>query len=568
MVNRSMRMHGALLLTMASWLVVADNAHARFTIGDEDSGLEISGEIFNFTEIRLHDRRSGPIYQLQTDGGTLFDPRPFLGTDSDKKYERVNAMRTELTLEMTYRGIPHVTPVVRLRPYFDFAFPIDDRSYSDIGRFWKTNMSAGLHDEWDPLVREAFVDANFHPFFVRAGRQIVTWGRSDGVVVLDQVNPRNFRNPLTFEQERFMIPQWMINTTFDFSSYDWMPGGNEKELQVIWNLNYLPSRFPGFRSSEAGQNSWMLNVVDFADQIIQTGDALFGSTNYFDDDRYEGSGSFLSDTELFVRWRGTVGEGLGPLSNFTYSLHFAHLYNDVPTYELKERADFGFAFPIATARAAGGGIDFTKHRYQMYGFSFDKALTFLPGQFEGTVLRGEVAYNRGDRFYEADFNLRRADNLTYLIGLDQYLYLMPRSWGGPWFVSAQFWQDWILREPGRGKFTKLGSVACENTKNCGDKGYIIGGEYNLFNGMRSQHRSIVTLYMFNDFLPGKTLRVEMFGLQEIEQKGTWFRFVLGYNFTSEFSARVGTNIIFGEKDAFIGQFNANDVVFSELKYTF
>lgn len=568
MVGRLKRTRRAVLFTLAGAWIASGDAQARFTIGDEDNGLEISGEIFNFTEIRYHGRSEGRQFELNIDGvpGATFTPI-LADPDNLKKYERLNAMRTEITLELTYRGIPHVTPVVRLRPYYDAAYPIEDRNYDAIGKYWKTNLSSGLHDEWDPLVREAFVDLNFHPLFVRAGRQIVTWGRSDGVVVLDVVSPRNFRNPLTFEQERFMIPQWMINTTMDFSQYDWMPGGTEKELQIIWNLNYQPSRFPGFRSSETGQHSWGLNVVDLADQIVQTSEALFGPS-FFDDDRYEGSGGFLTDTEIFARWRGTVGQGLGPLSDFTYSFHFAHLYNDVPHYELKDRADFGFAFPIATAREAGGGIDFTKHRYQMYGFSFDKALTMLPGPFEGTVLRGELAYNRGDRFYDPSFHLRRADNITYLIGLDQYLYLMPRSWGGPWFVSFQFWQDWILRGADSGKFTKIGSDSCNRTKNCGDDGYVIGGAFDLFNGMRSEHRSIFTLYMFNDFLPGKTLRVELFGLQEVEQKGTWFRFVVGYNFTSQFSARLGTNVIFGEKDAFIGQFGKNDVVFSELKYTF
>lgn len=556
---------GLLALT-AMLAAVPQEAAARITIGGED-GLEISGEIFNFTEIRLGERDAGPTYNLFAAPGVIAVPgEPF---SRQQKYERVSAMRTELTLEMVYRGIPHVTPVVRLRPYYDASYPIEDREYDDIGRFWKTNFVEGMHDEWDPLFREVFADFNFHPLFVRAGRQIVTWGRSDGVVVLDVVNPRNFRNPLTFEQERFMIPQWMINTTLDFSSYDWMPGGSEKELQVIWNLNYLPSRFPGFRSSEEGQNSWTLNVVDFANQVINTSDALFGSTNFFDDDNYEGSGSFLTDTELFVKWRGTVSKGLGPLNNFTYSFHFAHLYNDVPTYELQDRIDLGLAIDIAGPRAAGGGIDFTKHRYQMYGFSFDKALEFLPGQFQGTVLRGELAYNRGDRFYEPDLNLRRSDQVTYLIGLDQYLYLMPRSWvETPWFVSFQFWQDWILRDAGRGRYTNLGTPACEGTPGCGDKGYIIGGEYDLFNGLRDQRRSIVTLYMFNDFLPGKTLRVELFGLHEFEKEGTWFRFVVGYNFTSNLSARLGTNVIFGNRDSFIGQFDQQDVVFSELKFTF
>lgn len=560
---RRMGLYGLLAAAFA-WPGPAEARIVLFGDGD-DRGLEISGELFNYTELRFDGPKPGRAYKLWANDGSVLDGRNFSNQD---EYDNLNAMRTELLIEMTYRGIPHVTPVLRLRPYYDAMFAIEDKSYSNLGKYWSTNMNDGLNDDWDPLIREAFVDFNYHPFFVRAGRQIVTWGRSDGVVVLDQVTPRNFRNPLTFEQERFMIPQWMINATMDFSSYDWMPGGTQKELQLIWNLEYLPSRFPGFTPKEEGQHPWTLNVVDFADQVINTSDVLFASDDFFDNDAYK-DGDWWHNTEFFARWRATVGEGFGPISDFTYSFHYGYLYNDIPFYELQDRIDAGFAINIAGPRAAGGGIDFNKYRYHMVGASMDKALLFLPGQLEGTVLRGEVAYNIGDRFYEPDLGLRRADNITYLIGLDQYLYLTPRSWvETPWFVSFQFWQDWILRKPGRGKATNLDSVACELQPGCGDRGYIIGGEWNLFNGLRDQHRSIVTLYMFNDFLPGKTLRVEIFGLHEFEQKGSWLRFVLGYNFTNNFSGRVGTNILFGDNDAFIGQFKGNDVVFTELKLTF
>ena len=57
-----------------------------------------------------------------------------------------------------------------------------------------------------------------------------------------------------------------------------------------------------------------------------------------------------------------------------------------------------------------------------WGASFDKALEFLPGQLAGTVMRGEIAYNFGLRQYEPDLETLKADSVTALIGLDQYLY--------------------------------------------------------------------------------------------------------------------------------------------------
>ncbi len=568
MKNESRRMIAVLVAVVMTAMGWSGAISARTVIGD----LEINGEVFVYTEFRW-GRDDGPEeFSLAVAPGVFLGPDAFPavdGTPNRDRYDTLTAFRTELLLEFVYHGIPHVTPVLKLRPYYDAMFDINDKDHA-ISKSWETNFRNGLNDDWDPLVREAYLDINFHPLWVRAGRQIVTWGRSDGVSVLDVVTPRNFRNPLTFEQERFMIPQWMVNTKYDLSGVDWIPGGIQKELQIIWNLDYLPARFPGFNPEEEGRHPWTLGVVDFADQIINVSKGLFGEPHFFNDNDWH-KGDVFDKSEIFVRWRARTGEGLGPFSDMTYSIHYAYLFEDIPFYELGDRIPAGFAFDIAGPRAIGGGIDFERHRYQLAGLSFDKALMFLPGQFQGTVLRAEAAYNFGNKFYEPDLATVRANNLTTLLGLDQYLYIGPKSFiKTPWFVSFQYWRDEILRDPGPGLHTNLGSVACAAQPGCGREGYIIGGETNGFNGLRDQSRNVLTLFMFNDFLPGKTLHVELFGLQELgsRQKATWVRGVVGYALNSKMSARVGINVIGGRRSSFFGEFQSNDSAFMELKYTF
>ena len=554
-------------MTFAAW---SGGTSARIQLTEN---LEISGEVFVLTELNFASSPgSGPArFNLATPAPGMFFPPEFVTASNGDRHDTLSAFRTELLIEMVYTGIDHITPVVKLRPYFDGMFDINDKDNS-ISKFWKTNVRSGLNDKWDPLVREAFLDFSYHPINIRAGRQIVTWGRSDGVTVLDVVTPRNFRNPLTFEQERFMIPQWMINAKVDLSRFDWLPGGSvSKELQIVWNLDYRPSRFPGFKSKEEGQHPWTLGVVDFANQIIRVSEGLFGEAGtFFNDDEWD-KGNAWDKSEIFVRWKGRTGSDVSFLSDMTYSIHYAYLFEDVPFYELQARGDFGFAFPIARARATGGGIDFERHRYQIAGLSFDKALMFLPGQFQGTVLRGEVAYNIGNKVYEPDFALRTANSVQTLVGLDQYLYIGPTTFiKTPWFTSFQYWHDEILRDPGPGKLTKLGTPECLAQPGCGQDGYIIGGETNMFNGLRNRARNVITLFMFNEFLPGKTLRVELFGLHEFSdrQRSTWLRGVLGYVWNSRMSSRVGINFVTGERDAFFGQFEQNSSVFMEMKFTF
>ncbi len=572
MINSNRRYLTAFLsvivVVLSGW---SGESSARYEFGD----FEVSGEVFVLGDFRIGGKPDqGREFSLAVAPGIFLGPGA-LGSPSNRSdYDTLNALRTELSLEMVYKGIKNITPVLKLRAYYDAMYDIEDKDKS-IATHWESNLESGLHDSWDPLVREAYLDINYHPLHIRAGRQIVTWGRSDGVTVLDVITPRNFRNPLTFEQERFMIPQDMLNIKYDLSRVDWLPGIS-KELQVVWNWDYTPARFPGFWAEGEGQHPYTLAVVDFADQVINVSRGLFGEDgndgrlDFFNNYAWD-EGDAFDKSEIFVRWRARTGGGLGPLSDMTYSFHYGHLFEDIPFYILGNRINPGFAFNIAGPRAIGGGIDFTRHRYDLVGASFDKALEFLPGQFAGTVMRGEIVYNFGQRFYEPDLETVTADSVTALIGLDQYLYIGPRTlFKTPWFVSAQIWRDEILRDPTPGQFTHLDSVACAAQPLCGDRGYIIGGASNGFNGLRNRTRHVATLFMFNDFLPGKTLHVELFGLHEFShrQRASWVRALVGYNFNAQLTARVGINVISGNLDSFFGEFQRNDSLFTELRFTF
>src|SRR5688500_10024567 len=219
MLTRSRLIRSA-LIAVAAIAVSSGTASARTEIAED---FEISGTFFHFGEYRYQDQGGPRVFDLATD-----DPAvrvSGLPASNQDKYRTVNAARFELLIEAVYTGIPNVTPVLKLRPFWDGMYEWENKSYTNLGRYWESNFTNGdLQDRWDPLVREAYVDVNFHPLFIRAGRQLVTWGRSDGVVVLDVVNPNNFRNPLTFEQERFRIPLWMLNFNYDLGGVDWLPG--------------------------------------------------------------------------------------------------------------------------------------------------------------------------------------------------------------------------------------------------------------------------------------------------------------------------------------------------------
>jgi len=88
---------------------------------------------------------------------------------------------------------------------------------------WSRRLQVG--DYVDAELRELYVDGFVGDTFVRLGKQQVVWGQADGLRVLDQVNPFDFREFVLPEFEDRRIPLWTANAE--------IPVGDAL-LQVLW----------------------------------------------------------------------------------------------------------------------------------------------------------------------------------------------------------------------------------------------------------------------------------------------------------------------------------------------
>lgn len=98
------------------------------------------------------------------------------------------------------------------------------------------------------------------------GKQRISWGTADKVNVVDNLNPIDFANFLTFDPDYFneRRPQ----TAFNFEYYI----GNETKLQAVWLLSRQYSPLPsGFTYLSGGQ---------FGDVVIDREKALLKNTNF------------------------------------------------------------------------------------------------------------------------------------------------------------------------------------------------------------------------------------------------------------------------------------------------
>ena len=86
----------------------------------------------------------------------------------------------------------------------------------------KDNLSPGDNNQAE--LREFYLDTSVKDSIVILGKQQVVWGKSDGLKVLDIVNPQNFREFILDDFEQSRIPLWTANAEIPI---------NEVTLQLL-----------------------------------------------------------------------------------------------------------------------------------------------------------------------------------------------------------------------------------------------------------------------------------------------------------------------------------------------
>lgn len=430
--------------------------------------------------------------------------------------------RNEFNLEVAYNKIPHLSFFVQLRPFYDLVYDWSNEGTGgyagDLRDGWAHNL--GRNDDRDPLIREAFVDFTSGNVEARIGRQLVSWGKSDGIYMLDVINPFNYRNLSEFNEEDVKIPQWMVNFNYAVG-----PGS----IQLLYIPWFTAAAYPGQRLDERGHD-WMFNVVSLGNEVVGVFDDIFknefGIPEGYPVDR-EDPAKTLDNGEFGVRWSG-FGKGISYTLNAFYT--WTDFWNDHPN-----------TGEAATATAIKRRAD----RLTVLGFSVDRY--FETGSF---VLRLETAYTKGQPFVLPDTNLEEKDQIGYMLGYDRWIMT-------DWLLSFQLWQNYILNASSyRNPYIGLGANKFD------------WDTFQIANGQIDSITTQTTAYISHDgFFPGDTGHLELFLLYGAD--GYWWNWNrFRYDYNNNLSLAVGLNFYWGPSDSMYGQFHNNDNVFFEIKYSF
>lgn len=252
-----------------------------------------------------------------------------------------------------------------------------------------------IGDRTNLELREFYLKTKvFNAVRLTLGKQQIVWGETDGLKLLDVVNPQNFREFILDNFEDSRIPLWSVKTEFDIKDIGvqivWIPD-NSYHITQDFDAPYFTKNL--FRNPPGGIPS-VFNTADKPDQFIK--DADFG----------------VKLSAFTKGWDITV--------------NYFHYYDDLPV--------FYSDLIIDESGQASVGINPKFERQDLLGTSFNKV-------FASTTFRGEMVYIFNQNFSsenpDALRGIETSNQFKSAIGLD---YIKGES-----IVSFQLFSDLITQ---------------------------------------------------------------------------------------------------------------------------
>ncbi len=250
-----------------------------------------------------------------------------------------------------------------------------------------------IGDRTNLELRELFFYTNIkNKLRLTIGKQQIVWGETDGLKLLDVVNPQNFREFILDDFEDSRIPLWSLKAEFDIGDIG---------VQLVW-------------------------IPDNTYHITQGFDAPFFTKNLFQLPP-EGIPAVINKVEKPKRFINDSDIGF-KLSTFTkgwdLSLNYFYYYDDLPTfYNELQTTETNNPFVAINPKF---------ERQHLIGGTFNKV-------FGSSTFRGEVVYIFNQNLPSTNLNAARGIETSNIfksaIGID---YIKGEN-----IISAQLFSDII-----------------------------------------------------------------------------------------------------------------------------
>lgn len=234
-----------------------------------------------------------------------------------------------------------------------------------------------INDHAETELREFYFDIEIADLYLRIGKQQVVWGKTDGLKILDVVNPQSFREFILDDFEDSRIPLWTVNVEFTLGEWD---------LQFLWVPDKTYNELPKSGSPFAFTSSQF--VPDAPPPGVQIA--------IEDPERPD---EFLKDSDYGFRLSTFLG-------GWDLSLNYFYHYYDNPALVRTLTIENGQPIVRVTPEYK---------RTHLIGGTFSNA-------FGNLTLRGELGYSNSRYFFvndlEDDDGIVKSGELVYVLGFD------------------------------------------------------------------------------------------------------------------------------------------------------
>jgi len=409
-------------------------------------------------------------------------------------------------IKASYKFYEWLEFYTEINTWYDAVYDIEGR-YSDVS-FKEKNIKLRMpvKQEW---LRECYLDIFTPRIDMRFGKQQVVWGTTDGVRILDMVNPLDYREWTIKDYSEIRIPLWM----FKFES-ELVTNGH---LQLLIIPDYQPNYY-----APAGSPFALRTVVIGA----RTNPAVTVTTIDEEPNRT------FENNKIGLRWRKIIETG--PLSGLEYTINYLHTYDFASS--VYSRLEFGFPVKVYLTRRA--------EQIEVIGGSFSKTITKGIGDFgKGWTLRGEFAYvKNGAMNYGTD------ENIVGTVDVDQYNYALG--------FDKTFFTNYLFSF----QFIQLIADAKENF-NTNNYSLLFGPT----RGPLDEVETLLTLKVSTDFFHER-LKPEI--LVIYGDDNDWrISPKTSFEINDNLMVTLGAHIFSGKEQHLNGQFDKNDQLFLEVKYS-
>jgi len=323
-----------------------------------------------------------------------FKPSLVVTTDFSYEFHSKSMQKTELILkpEFTYSFNRKIKLVFKGQIYTEFQDKLEsgrpkENTVSTANKRWFIGERTAVE------LRELYIYTSvFKKLRLTIGKQQIVWGQTDGLKLLDVVNPQNFREFMLDDFEDSRIPLWSLKAEFVISDLG---------VQFIW-------------------------IPDNTYHITQGFEAPFFTKNLFEKLPYGMQmqlenpikpNRFLADSDIGLKL-STFKKG------WDLSFNYLYYYDDLPVF---------YSETITVTTRPITKISPIFKRQHLIGGTFNKV-------FGSTTFRGELAYVFNQNFTSNASNsvrgIEQSNVYKSAIGID---YIK-----GEHVVSFQLFTDWVV----------------------------------------------------------------------------------------------------------------------------